>query len=242
MNLPGAPRSALRPGVAGAIWSAMSDHPLKAAIVPVTPLQQNCTLLWCTATMRGAFVDPGGDLDRLKAAAREHGVTIEKILLTHGHIDHCGQAGILAEDLGVPIEGPHEDERFWIDRLEEDGRAYGLTGKSFEPDRWLENGDSVTVGALTLDVYHCPGHTPGHVVFHHPPSRLAIVGDVLFQGSIGRTDFPRGNHRQLIESITGRLWPLGDDTTFIPGHGSLSSFGHERRSNPFVADAVLAEG
>ncbi|MGL4313923.1 MAG: MBL fold metallo-hydrolase [Sphingomonas sp.] len=218
----------------------MTDQPLRAAIVPVTPLQQNCTLLWCTKTMRGAFVDPGGDLDRLKAAAAQHGVTIEKILITHGHIDHCGEAGRLASELGVPIEGPHEADRFWIARLGDDGRTYGIAGAPFEPDRWLGQGDQVTVGDLVLDVLHCPGHTPGHVVFHHAPSRLAIVGDVLFQGSIGRTDFPMGNHQDLIDAITGRLWPLGDDTTFVPGHGAVSRFGYERQTNPFVADAVLA--
>ncbi|MHA6718477.1 MBL fold metallo-hydrolase [Sphingomonas sp. RS6] len=214
--------------------------PLRAAIVPVTPLQQNCSLIWCTKTMRGAFVDPGGDLDRLRAAAEQHGVTIEKLLITHGHIDHCGSAGEFAKSLGVPIEGPHEDDRFWIARLEDDGRRYGVRGAPFEPNRWLVGGDQVTVGELVLDVYHCPGHTPGHVVFHHAPSRLAIVGDVLFQGSIGRTDFPLGNHQDLIDSITRNLWPLGNDTVFVPGHGPASNFGHERRTNPFVADSVLA--
>jgi hydroxyacylglutathione hydrolase len=218
----------------------MSNPPLKAAIIPVTPLQQNCTLLWCTKTMRGAFVDPGGDLPRLRAAAQQQGVTIEKILLTHGHIDHCGGAGILAKELGVEIEGPEEADRFWIARLEDDGRSYGIPAKVFEPERWLKDGDQVTVGELKLDVYHCPGHTPGHVIFHHPPSKLALVGDVLFQGSIGRTDFPMSNHQDLIDAIQAKLWPLGDDTAFIPGHGPMSSFGHERRSNPFVADRVLA--
>lgn len=218
-----------------------STPPLRAAIVPVTPLQQNSTLLWCTQTMRGAFTDPGGDLDRLKAAAQQHGVTIEKLLITHGHIDHCGQAGLLAKELGVPIEGPHEADRFWISRLDDDGRKYGIDGKPFEPDRWLVDGDTVTVGDLTLDVYHCPGHTPGHVVFHHAPSKLAIVGDVLFQGSIGRTDFPMGNHQDLLDAITGKLWPLGGDTVFVPGHGQPSNFAQERRTNPFVADAVLAK-
>jgi hydroxyacylglutathione hydrolase len=217
-----------------------SQPPLQAAIIPVTAFQQNCTLLWCTATMRGAFVDPGGDLDRLKAAAAKAGVTIEKILVTHGHIDHCGSAGVLAQELGVPIEGPHEADRFWIARLGDDGRSYNIPGAPFEPDRWLAQGDRVTVGELTLDVHHCPGHTPGHVIFHHPPSQLAIVGDVLFQGSIGRTDFPLGNHADLIAAITGRLWPLGGDTAFIPGHGAMSTFAHERASNPFVADRVLA--
>ena len=220
----------------------MSEPPLRAAILPVTPLQQNCSLVWCTKTMRGAFVDPGGDLPRLRAAIEQAGVTIEKILLTHGHIDHCGSAGIFAEELGVPIEGPHEADRFWIARLEDDGRNYGVMGKPFEPDRWLVDGDTVTVGEITFDVRHCPGHTPGHVVFHHPESKLAIVGDVLFQGSIGRTDFPMGNHQQLLDAITQRLWPMGGDTSFIPGHGPMSTFANERQSNPFVADRVLAGG
>ena len=218
----------------------MSEPPLRAAILPVTPLQQNCSLVWCTKTMRGAFVDPGGDLPKLRDAVARAGVTIEKILITHGHIDHCGSAGIFAEELGVPIEGPHEADRFWIARLEDDGRNYGVTGKPFEPDRWLVDGDQVTVGAVVFDVRHCPGHTPGHVVFHHPESKLAIVGDVLFQGSIGRTDFPLGNHQQLLDAITGRLWPMGGETSFIPGHGPMSTFAQERRTNPFVADAVLA--
>lgn len=214
--------------------------PLRAAIIPVTPLQQNCTLFWCTATNKGAFVDPGGDLPRLKAALAQTGVELEKILITHGHIDHCGEAGTLAKELGVPIEGPHEADRFWISRLEDDGRRYGVAGRVFEPDRWLEQGDQVCVGDLVLDVIHCPGHTPGHVVFHHAPSQLAIVGDVLFQGSIGRTDFPMGNHADLIAAITTRLWPLGGGTTFIPGHGPTSNFAHERRTNAYVSDAALA--
>ena len=218
----------------------MSEPPLKAAITPVTPLLQNCTLLWCTKTMRGAFVDPGGDLPKLKAAAAQARVTIEKILLTHGHIDHAGEAGVLAKELVVPIEGPQEEDRFWISRLDDDGKRWGIPGKPFEPDRWLEDEDTVTVGELTLNVRHCPGHTPGHDVFHHPESKLAIVGDVLFKGSIGRWDFPMGNHRQLIDSITKRLWPMGDDTAFIPGHGPMSTFGYERRTNPLVGDAALA--
>jgi glyoxylase-like metal-dependent hydrolase (beta-lactamase superfamily II) len=219
----------------------MTDiQPLKAAIVPVTPLQQNSTLIWCTKTMRGAFTDPGGDLERLKAAAEQMGVTVEKLLITHGHLDHCGQAKILAEDLGVPIEGPHEADRFWISKLEDDGRKWGIEGKVFEPDRWLDDGDQVTVGDLTLDVYHCPGHTPGHVVFHHPESKFAIVGDVLFQGSIGRTDFPKGNHQDLINAITTKLWPLGGETSFVPGHGPMSTFGQERKTNAFVSDYALS--
>ena len=217
-----------------------SEPPLKAAIIPVTPLQQNCTLLWCTATMKAALVDPGGDLPKLRAAVAQTGVTVKKILLTHGHIDHCGQAGMLAEELGVPIEGPEEQDRFWIARLEEDGRQYGIEARAFEPDRWLGQGGTVTVGELEFAVHHCPGHTPGHVVFHHAPSSLAIVGDVLFAGSIGRTDFPLGNHADLIASITGKLWPLGGDTVFLPGHGAMSNFARERASNPYVGDRALA--
>lgn len=217
-----------------------SEPPMRVAIVPVTPLQQNCSLIWCTRTMKGALVDPGGDLDRLKAAVAKAGVTLEKVLVTHGHLDHCGMAGELAKELGLPIEGPQEEDRFWIAQLDEDGPRWNMEAHSFEPDRWLENGDTVTVGDLVLDVYHCPGHTPGHIVFHHAPSQFAIVGDVLFQGSIGRTDFPRGDLQTLLDSITGRLWPLGDETTFVPGHGPISTFGDERRSNPYVGDAALA--
>jgi len=214
--------------------------PMKAAIIPVTPLQQNCSLIWCTKTNKAALTDPGGDLDRLKQGLEKTGVELEKILITHGHIDHCGQAGILAEELGVPIEGPHEDDRFWISRLDDDGKKYGIDGRVFEPDRWLVDGDKVTVGELELDVIHCPGHTPGHVVFFHEPSRFAIVGDVLFQGSIGRTDFPMGNHQDLIDAITQKLWPLGNDVTFIPGHGPTSTFGQERATNAFVSDMALS--
>ncbi len=225
------------------VTSNMSNPPkppLQAAIIPVTPLQQNCTLFWCTETNKGAFVDPGGDLPKLRDALAKTGVELEKILITHGHIDHCGEAGIFAKELGVPIEGPHREDSFWIDRLGEDGAKYGVNGQVFEPDRWLDDGEQVTVGNLTLDVIHCPGHTPGHIIFHHAPSKLAIVGDVIFQGSIGRTDFPRGNHQDLLDAITQKLWPLGDDTTFVPGHGPTSNFGFERKNNAFVADDVLA--
>ena len=217
----------------------MTSPPLRAAIVPVTPLQQNCTLIWCTATMKAAVVDPGGDLPRIRAAIARAGVAVEKILLTHGHIDHAGEAKPLAEELGVPVEGPHEADRFWLARLDEDGRNYGITGVVFEPDRWLGDGDQVTIGDLTLDVYLTPGHTPGHVVFHHAPSNFAQVGDVLFRGSIGRTDFPGGSMDDLVRSVTEKLWPLGD-VSFIPGHGPASNFAHERRTNPFVGDAALA--
>jgi len=213
-----------------------TEPPLRIGIVPVTAFQQNCSLIWCTATMRGALVDPGGDLPKLKQAIAQTGIQVEKLLITHGHMDHCGMAGVLARDLGVPIEGPHPDDRFWIEGLDDPAKRYGLPGESFEPDRWLADGDTVTVGDLTLDVVHCPGHTPGHVVFVHAPSRVALVGDVLFAGSIGRTDFPRGDHATLIASITQKLWPLGDDISFVPGHGPTSTFGHERRTNPFVSD------
>lgn len=216
-----------------------AQPPLRAVIIPVTPLQQNCTLFWCTQTNKGALVDPGGDLHKLKDAVAKTGVELEKLLVTHGHIDHCGETGLLAKELGLTIEGPHEADRFWIDKLEDDGRKYGVNGQVFEPDRWLHDGDTVTVGNLTLDVIHCPGHTPGHVVFYHGPSRLAIVGDVLFQGSIGRTDFPMGNHQELIDAITQKLWPLGNDVTFIPGHGPTSNFGHERKTNAYVSDYIL---
>ena len=219
----------------------MTNPPLRAAIVPVTPIQQNCTIIWCTATMKAAVIDPGGDLPRIKAAVAQAGVTVEKILLTHGHIDHAGEAKPLADDLGVPIEGPHEADRFWLARLDDDGRNYGMTGVVFEPDRWLVEGDTVTVGNLVLDVYETPGHTLGHVIFHHAPSKFAQVGDVLFQGSIGRTDFPLGSHDDLIRSVREKLWPLGD-VAFVPGHGPASTFAHERRTNPFVGDAVLGLG
>ena len=214
--------------------------PLRAAIIPVTTFEQNCSLVWCSKTMRGALVDPGGDLDKLKSAVARAGVTLEKILLTHGHADHCGQAGMLAAELGLPIEGPHEADRFWISRLVDDGPRFGMHCEIFEPDRWLEDGDTVTVGELTMDVIHCPGHTPGHVVFHHPETSFAFVGDVLFKGSIGRTDFPMGNHQDLLDAITGKLWPLGDNVTFVPGHGEISTFGAERASNPYVGDAAIA--
>jgi hydroxyacylglutathione hydrolase len=206
-------------------------------IVPVTAFEQNCSLVVCPKTRRAAFVDPGGDIDDLQSLAQQAGVTIEKILITHGHVDHCGQAGKLAQRLGVPIEGPHPDDQFWIDGLADRGMMFGLTGaEPFVPDRWLFDGDVVTVGEETLKVIHCPGHTPGHVVFVNENDRLAFVGDVLFAGSIGRTDFPRGNHEDLLRSIREKLFPLGDDIAFVPGHGPMSSFGQERRSNPYVGD------
>jgi len=214
---------------------------MHAAIIPVTPFQQNCSLLWCADTLRAAVVDPGGELDRILAAAEERQVEIERILVTHGHVDHCGGVAALRERLGVPVEGPHEDDRFWIDQLAEASEQFGLEPASaFEPDRWLAGGDTVAFGNVTLQVVHCPGHTPGHVVFYDAAGKIAVVGDVLFAGSIGRTDFPRGDYQNLIDSIRNKLWPLGNDVRFIPGHGPASSFGRERQSNPFVGDAVLA--
>ena len=209
--------------------------------IPVTAFQQNCSLLWCTSTRRGVVVDPGGDIDRIEAAIEARGLEIEKILLTHAHLDHAGGAGVLAERLGVPIEGPHREDDFWLQAMPEQLQRFGLEpAPAFEPDRWLEHDDIVRFGDHELAVLHCPGHTPGHVVFHHPAG-LAFVGDVLFAGSIGRTDFPRGNHGELIKSIRERLWPLGDEVVFVPGHGPESTFGRERATNPFVAD-VLFEG
>ncbi len=208
---------------------------LEFKIVPVTPFAQNCSILWCSETRKAAVVDPGGDIDRIEAAIAEAGVTVEKVLLTHGHIDHAGATAELARKLNVPIEGPQEEERFWIDQLAEQSRMFGFPQvEDFTPDTWLNDGDQVTVGQVTLEVIHCPGHTPGHVVFFDPQSKLAIVGDVLFAGSIGRTDFPRGDHGALISAIKGKLLPLGDDIRFIPGHGPMSTFGAERRSNPYV--------
>ena len=214
---------------------------MKAFIIPVTPFAQNCSLLCCEQTGKAAVVDPGGEFERILEAVEQADVTLEKILLTHTHIDHAGGVAELAERLHLPIEGPHRDDQFWIDLLPEQSRRFGFPpARSFTPDRWLEQGDTVRFGAIELQVRHCPGHTPGHVIFFQAEARLAIVGDVLFQGSIGRTDFPRGDHKTLIRSIREQLWPLGNDVQFIPGHGPTSTFGAERRSNPFVGDRVLA--
>ena len=210
---------------------------MKIKIIPVTPFQQNCSLLICESSRRAAVVDPGGEVERILAAVEQEQVDLEKILLTHAHIDHAGGVAELSERLGLPIEGPHRDDQFWIDMLEEQASMFNFPAvKSFSPDRWLSQGDQVEFGEVCLDVHHCPGHTPGHVVFHHPGDQVAIVGDVLFQGSIGRTDFPRGDHDTLIHSIREKLWPLGDEVQFLPGHGPVSTFGHERLTNPFVSD------
>jgi hydroxyacylglutathione hydrolase len=212
---------------------------MQAVIIPVTPFAQNCSLVWCPRTLEGAVIDPGGDLDKVLAAAEQHGVKITKILLTHAHIDHAGGTAELARRLQVPVIGPHPGDQFWIDGIAEQGRMFGFGHcESFVPDRWLDQGDKVRVGDVEFDVQHCPGHTPGHVVFYSARDRVAFVGDVLFAGSIGRTDFPGGDYDTLIRSIRERLFTLGDDVRFVPGHGPMSTFGDERRSNPFVGDAV----
>ncbi|MCB4800674.1 glyoxylase-like metal-dependent hydrolase (beta-lactamase superfamily II) [Methylobacterium brachiatum] len=207
----------------------------RAGIIPVTPFQQNCTLIWDDATKVGAVVDPGGDLDRIEAAIREQGVRVEKILLTHGHVDHAAGADELRERLGVPIEGPHLADKFLLDSLPETAANYGIgEGRALTPDRWLDDGDAVTVGELGFDILHCPGHSPGSVVFVSRDARFALVGDVVFKGSVGRTDLPGGNHEQLIRAIKEKVLPLGDDIAFIPGHGPTGTLGEERVSNPFL--------
>lgn len=222
---------------------ASAPAPISALIVPVTPLQQNCTLVWCLATLKAAVIDPGGETDRILQIIAERGLQLDRIWVTHGHADHAGGVQQLREAAGVPVEGPHPDDRFWIERIPVDALRWGMDGaRAFEPDRWLQDGDAVRVGDAQFDVIHCPGHTPGHVVFFQREAGFAQVGDVLFKGSIGRTDFPRGNHADLIASITRKLWPLGDNVQFVPGHGPPSTFGAERASNSFVGDRVLQLG
>lgn len=208
---------------------------LRYQTLPVTPFQQNCSLVWCDETNEAALIDPGGEVERLKAAVAERGLTLTALWLTHAHIDHAGGTGTLARELGLPIIGPHPGDQFWIDGLPQQAAMFGFApAEPFTPTRWLDDGDTVALGHCTLHVRHCPGHTPGHVVFHSAEAKRCFVGDVLFAGSIGRTDFPGGDHDTLIASITQRLWPMGDDTVFIPGHGPESSFGRERRTNPYV--------
>ena len=210
---------------------------LQFRIIPVTPFQQNCTLIWCGRTGKAAIVDPGGDLELILAAIEETQVVPEQILLTHGHLDHVGGAPALAARRGLPILGPHRDDAFLLESLPSQCAIFGFPpAESFTTDQWLDQGDRIRVGDIDLSVIHCPGHTPGHLVYFCAEDRLAQVGDVIFQGSIGRTDFPRGNHRGLIHSIRSRLFPLGDDVRFIPGHGPMSSIGAERRNNPFVGE------
>lgn len=215
--------------------SAVSKSALKAAIIQVTPFQQNCTLIWDEATKTGAVVDPGGDVDKIESAIAEAGITIEKILLTHGHLDHAGGADELRAKLGVKIEGPHKADKLLLDALEKQGKMYQIDGlRNVTPDRWLDEGDAVTVAGHAFEIFHCPGHSPGSVVFFNKAQRFALVGDVLFQGSIGRTDFPYGDHEALISAIKTKLFPLGDDVAFICGHGRPSQFGIERKTNPFL--------
>lgn len=210
---------------------------LQAEIIPVTQFAQNCSVLWCDETQEAAVIDPGGDLPVILNKIEALGVTLKQILITHAHIDHAGATQDLADQQQLPILGPHREDAFWIDALPAQAGMFGFPpARSFTPTRWLTDGDQIEIGNSTLQVYHTPGHTPGHVVFFDPTSKLAIVGDVLFQGSIGRTDFPRGDQATLIASIKNKLWPLGKDVRFIPGHGPMSTFGSERATNPYVAD------
>jgi hydroxyacylglutathione hydrolase len=220
------------------------QQPLQAVIIPVTPFQQNCSVIWCTATKRAAIVDPGGGTETILAAVRQHKVTVERILVTHGHVDHSGAVADLRDRLeGVPVDGPHIADRFLLDMLPKQGAGWGMPyARAFTPDRWLDDGDSVCVGEVRFDVVWCPGHTPGHVIFHHAPSEFALVGDVIFKGSIGRTDLPGGDHATLLHSIKHKLFPLGDGVTFLPGHGEISTLGAERMSNPYVGQAASGAG
>ncbi|WP_311223399.1 MULTISPECIES: MBL fold metallo-hydrolase [unclassified Acidovorax] len=205
--------------------------------IPVTAFQQNCSLVWCDATSQATVIDPGGDLPLILQAVAQRGLSLVQIWLTHAHIDHAGGAGELADAQSLPITGPHPADQFWIDGLPQQSAMFGFPpARPFTPTRWLHDGDTVQIGQEKLHVRHCPGHTPGHVVFHAPQIERCFVGDVLFAGSIGRTDFPQGNHQHLVDSIVQRLWPMGDETVFIPGHGPESSFGRERRSNPYVGN------
>ena len=209
-------------------------------MIPVTPLQQKWTVFWSPETKRGGIVDPGCELSLIRNFLSENDITLEKILCTHGHLDHVGAVSELARELSLPVIGPHKDDLFWIEGLPEAAEIYGFQNvETFVPDQWLEDGDKVEAAGVTFDVVHCPGHTPGHVIFYQPDDNIAMVGDVIFQGSIGRTDFPKGDHQQLITSITQKLWPLGQDVTVVPGHGPTSTFGEERRSNPFVSDMAV---
>ena len=212
---------------------------LKVLIHPVTPFQQNAPILYCEESKKCALVDPGGDIDILLGIAKDNNLIPEKIFLTHGHIDHAGAATELSRILSLEIEGPHKEDLFLLESLEEQGKMLGMECENCVPDRWLDEGDEIKLANENLKVFFCPGHSPGHVVFYHPESKMVIIGDVLFRGSIGRTDLPRGDHQTLINSITEKLWPLGDEILFIPGHGPASTFGQERKDNAFVADSVI---
>jgi glyoxylase-like metal-dependent hydrolase (beta-lactamase superfamily II) len=215
---------------------------LKAAIITVTPFQQNCSVIWKEDTKIAAVNDPGGDLEIIEKFIDDQGLTLSKIFITHGHLDHAAGARELADNFKVEIEGPQIEDEFLTSTLEMQGKSYGMeNAKNFTPDRWLNEGDQIELDGEKLDVYHCPGHTPGHVIFHHKESKLAIVGDVLFQGSVGRTDLPGGSMDALIAAIREKVLPLGDDITFIPGHGPISTIGQERLTNPYVADQLFKE-
>ena len=208
---------------------------MRYEIVVVTPFEQNCTLFWCDETRDAVVIDPGGEVDEIEKAIAKNKLNVTKILLTHGHIDHAGGALELSNNLKVDIWGPHEADAYWLKALPQQARTFGVgEAPSFLPQKWLKEGDSVSFGNETLDVLHCPGHTPGHVVFVNKKDKLMQAGDVLFQGSIGRTDFAGGNYEDLIASIKEKLFPLGDDFTFVPGHGPQSTIGDERRYNPFL--------
>ncbi len=217
-----------------------SHKTLDIRVLPVTPFQQNCSLIWDTKTMEGVFVDPGGEAEKLLAEAKALGVTVKQIWLTHGHLDHAGGAEDIRKALGIEIIGPHKDDQFWLDLIEESWAKYGQAGmgKNMVPDRYLEDGETLKIGETEFGVVHTPGHTPGHVVIFNQDLKIAFVGDVLFRGSVGRTDFPKSNPQDLIDSIKEKLWPLGNDMRFIPGHGPMSTFGQERIDNPFVADHI----
>ena len=208
---------------------------LKVEIIPVTAFQQNCSLVWCDSTNEAALIDPGGNTELLLERIVAHGVQLKQILLTHAHIDHAGAAADIAEQHDIPIIGPHKADQFWIDKLSDQSRMFQFPeARPFVPQRWLDQGDKVQVGKETMQVFHCPGHTPGHVVFYHPTIGLLFVGDVLFQNSIGRTDFPQGDHATLIQSIHDKLMVLDDQVQFVPGHGPMSTIGQERQHNPFL--------
>ena len=209
---------------------------LNFEIVPVTPFEQNCSVIWCTQTKLAAVTDPGGDLDKIHHTIERHGLTLDKILITHAHLDHAGGTAEFSRSNGIPIIGPHKADQFWIDAMPEQCQRFGFKGEKFVPDQWLNHGDKIKLGELTFDVAHCPGHTPGHVVFIEKSEQFSVVGDVIFKGSIGRSDFPQGNQADLINSIRSHLFTLDDEIQFIPGHGPMSTFGYERKTNPFVAD------
>ena len=221
----------------------MSQPALDIRIIPVTPFQQNCSLVWDRESKKGVLVDPGGEAEKILHGVNKHGVDVEAIWLTHGHLDHAGGAMDVKAALDVPIIGPHKDDQFWMDQIEASWAKYGQAGmgKDCQSDRYLKDGETLSIGDTVFDVIHTPGHTPGHVVFYNKDMHIAFVGDVLFKGSVGRTDFERSNHKDLIDSITQKLWPLGNETRFICGHGPTGSFGEERRTNPFVGDNVVGQ-